>query len=271
MILRRIGCVALGLLFATSSTLVVGCGGDPPPAPVTPAAPPPAEAAPPPVVPAPTASTPPAKPEVAWTPIVDFVSLPTTRPAKPEDKKVLGMLTDIKKTHKECAAATPTVTSQSATFGAFTNKTAKENAYIVEWDCSPKGAKAPSAALVFRRLVIVGLDKANVADKLSREVEIPEHIIGAMTDIDSDGDNELVLVTSPGLISARLVELGDAPPGAVAHVFTWTALGTTECVAGEHDAPKLLYRKKAEAQEFISEKGKRPCPAAPATAPKSSR
>jgi hypothetical protein len=268
MILSRIGRVALPFplaLVLSTSVLLAACGGEPPPAPVAPAPPPPPDpvAPPPATTPAPIATTPPAKPEVPWKTIVEFVS-PPTRAAKPEDKKLFALLPDIKKTHKECTAAAPFVTSQSATQGAFTAKGLKENAYVVEWDCNPKGTKAPAPALVFHHLVIVGGDKG---DKISREVEIPERLILAMTDIDTDGDNELVLGNAPGVLSARLVELGDAPAGAVAPIFTWTSLGTTECKPGaEQDAPRLLYRM-TDAQEFEAERTKRPCPAAPA-APK---
>jgi hypothetical protein len=263
MIFSRIERVARSLVLSTS-VLVAACGGEPPPAPAAPAPPPSEPVAPPPATtPAPTASTPPAKPEVPWKTIVELVS-PPTRAAKPEDKKLFALLPDIKKTHKECAAAAPLVTSQSATQGAFTAKGLKENAYVVEWDCNPKGTKAPAPALVFHHLVIVGGEKN---DKISREVEIPERLILAMIDIDTDGDNELVLGNAPGVLSARLVELGDAPAGALAPIFAWTSLGTTECKPGtEQDAPKLLYRM-TDAQEFEAERTKRPCPAAPA-APK---
>ena len=254
MIVIRTGRVPAAIVLSTS-LLIAACGEDPKPPPATPAPAPLEAPTPPPTMapPAPTASAPP--PEVPWATIVDFGSLPPARAAKPEDKKLIAMLTDIKKTHKECAGMTAVVTSQSATQGAFTAKGIKETAYVVEWDCNGKAAKAASPALVFRRLVVVG------TDKISREVEIPERLIGAMTDVDNDGDNELVLVNGVGVLNARLVELGDAPAGSVAPVFSWPTLGTSDCApGGEQDVPKLLYRSTS-GQEFNAERAKRPCPA----------
>jgi hypothetical protein len=242
--------------FTALAALVPACGGDPPPA--APATPPPGDPPPPPADPAPPPA-PPAPPEVAWTTIVDFASLPAPHTATADDKKLIALATDIKKSHKECTGATPVVTSHSQSQGSFTAKGVKENAYLVEWDCNPKGAKTPAPEKVFHRLLIVGGEKN---DKLSREVEVPERLIGTMTDLDNDGDNELVLVSSPGTLSARLVELGDAPAGQLAAVFAWPSLGTSECApTGDQDAPKLLYRK-TDSQEFKADRGKRPCPVA---------
>ncbi len=252
------------LAFIASTTLALAaCGGDPPPPPATPS--PPAVEPPKPRAPelASTATAPPPKPEVAWTTVVDFAALPPARAAKPEDKKLLALVTDIKKTHKECAASTPTITSQTASQGAFTAKGTKETALIVEWDCNAPKSKAPAPALVFRRLVVVGGEKG---DKVTREVEVPERLIGAMTDVDSDGDNELILVNGSGLLNARLLELADAPAGQLALIFAWTSLGSSDCTGGEQDAPKLLYRV-TDSTEFKAERAKKACSATPPPAP----
>jgi hypothetical protein len=195
---------------------------------------------------------------VPWKTIVDFSTITTTRAAKPEDKKIIALATDIKKTHKECAAATPTISSQGSSTGAFTAKNTTESAYIVEWDCNPPKTKTPAPALVFHRLVVVGGEKG---DKLSREADVPERTIGGISDHDSDGDNELILVNTSGTLSARLIELADAPAGQIAVVFSWPSLGSGDCTNGEQDAPKLTYRM-TDAAEFNAERTKKACTAA---------
>jgi hypothetical protein len=244
------------------SMFAVACGGEPPPQP--PPAPQPA-VEPPPAPPPPTASTPAPKPEAPWTTLVDFAQLPGPRAAKPEDKKLFALVTDIKKAHKECGAATPTVTSQSPSQGAFTAKGVKETAYIVEWDCNGnvKGTKTSKPDLVFHRLVIAN----EKGEKLTREVDVPEKMLVGMSDVDADGDNELVLVTGGGNIEARLVELADAPAGQLAPIFTWSSLGNADCVDGQQDVPKLLYRM-TDAPEYKADRAKRLCQApAPPTPP----
>ncbi len=210
-----------------------------------------------------TAAPPPEKP---WSTIVDFASLPPARASKPEDKKIVALATDIKKAHKECAGQAGTITSQTPSQGAFTAKGAKETAYIVEWDCNPKGTKTPKPELVFHRLLVASGDKG---DKLTREVDVPEKLIVGVSDVDSDGDNELVLATGAGSkIEARLVELADAPAGQIALIFAWSDLGSSDCVEGQQDVPKLLYRM-TDSPEYKADRAKRICQApAPAAPPK---
>jgi hypothetical protein len=235
------------------------CGGEPPPPPATP--PPPAPEPPPPPPPAPTASAP-AKPEVEWKTMYDFADKNEPRTAQPDDKKIIALVTDIKKAHKECANATPTISSQSDKQGSFTAKNVKESAWVVEWDCNAKGAaqKDKKRELVFHRLVVTAADDKG-APKLTREVDIAEKRIAGVSDVDSDGDNELVLVSGwSSKIEARLVELADAGAGQVAVIFTWPDLGDSECVNGSQDVPKLMYRM-TDSPEYKAEHAKRTCTA----------
>jgi hypothetical protein len=239
-----------------------GCGSDPAPPPAAPPPPAPEPPKPPEPPPAPPVTAPPAKPEAEWKTIYDFAEKHTPRTAQPDDKKIIALATDIKKTHKECANATPTITSQTEKPRAFTSKTAKETASIIEWDCNPKGTtqKDRKRELIFHRLLVTAADDKG-APKVTREVDVPEKRIAGVSDLDADGDNEFVLVSGWSTkIEARLVELADGGKNEVAVIFSWPDLGDSMCVNGSQDVPKLMYRM-SESPEYKAEQAKRPCAA----------
>lgn len=251
----------LAVLAAASVALplyAVACGGEtqtaPPPPPPTASVT--ASAEPPPsasvTAPATASATPPPPPEVPWKPVVDFASLPPARVAKPaEDKKIVAAGSDIKKAHPECAGATARVASQAT--GAFTAKGASETAYVLEWACG----KGKTASTV-HRLLITGAD-----GKMVREHDVNASQIGGTTDLDLDGDNEIVVVSASGALTARLVDVSD---GDIKIVYEWTQLGSHDCVNGSQDAPKLVYRKTDKSMDFQAEPAKKACTApAPAT------
>jgi hypothetical protein len=262
LIVYRARMVRTRTILAVVLPLAAACGGDPAPPPAPPT-PPVVEPPPPPPPPPATASAPP-PPEAPWNTIADWASLPPLHAAKPEDKKIIALASDIKKAHKECATATGVITSDTPSPGAFTAKGAKEVAYVVEYDCNPKGTKTRNHDLVFHKLLVVGGDKG---DKLTREVDIPEKRIVGVSDVDADGDNELVLATGKSTkIEARLVELADAPAGQLAPIFAWSDLGDSECIEGQQDVPKILYRM-TDSPEYKAEHAKRICTAPAPTAP----
>src|SRR5437762_13696851 len=104
-------------LAAVTVLALVACGSDPAP---PPAQPPPLVAPPPPEPPASPPPAPAPPPEVEWKTIFDFASLPPARVAKPDDKKIVALATDIKKAHKECGAAGAAISSEAPRQGAFT-------------------------------------------------------------------------------------------------------------------------------------------------------
>lgn len=255
----------LAALAAASVALplyAVACGGEsqtaPPPPPPTASVTASVEPPPPASVTASvtaTASATPPPPEVPWKTVVDFASLPPARVAKPaEDKKIIAAGSDIKKAHPECAGATARVASQAT--GAFTAKGATETAYVLEWACG----KGKTASTV-HRLLITGAD-----GKMVREHDVNASQIGGTTDLDLDGDNEIVVVSAAGALTARLVDVSD---GDIKIVYEWEKLGSHDCVAGSQDAPKLVYRKTDKSMDFQAEPAKKACTApAPATSAK---
>ncbi len=233
----------------------VACGGETQTAPPPPPPPGPTETAsapPPPPASSPTVSAsaaPPAAPEIPFKPVVDFAALPPLRAAKPDDKKIVAAAGDIKKTHAECAGAPVRVASQAT--GAFTTKGATETAYVLEWTCG----KGKAQTFVHKLLIL------DAAGKAIREHDVNASQIGGITDLDLDGDNEIVVVSVAGALTARLVDVSD---GDIKIVYEWAQLGSHDCVNGTQDAPKLVYRKTDKSMDFHAEPSKRACSAAPA-------
>src|SRR5258708_7925854 len=171
--------------FALAFALLVHCGADTPQPVVgqgfadAASTPTPTDTTPPPAT-SDTATPPPPPPqEEPWKTIVDLSSALPAYQGKPDDKKIFAKL----KKPVSCPAGKPKITSSFP--GSFTAKGATEMAYLIEYNCGVKLATP-------HQLVVAG------GDKITRAADVPESMIGGISDVDADGDNEIVLVGMNG-------------------------------------------------------------------------
>ena len=227
---------------------LLGCGNDQP-QPVAPTttstAPlptvPPVDTSPPPTASA-TATTPPGPPEIAWITIYDLDNPLTPPAATPDDEKLLTKAIGAhKKSQMECVGKAGSVaTIDGAANGSYTGKGLTETVYLIR--LSPCGAKDASGDKF--KLVAIG------GDKVTRSVDLPEAWIAGTTDVDGDGDNEIVAIggsNAGGVISVtgRLLEISD-PKLQV--LFDWHEIAHSVCKGAPDDKAEsatIQYRKNA--------------------------
>jgi hypothetical protein len=254
------------LLVVAAPLALLACGGEePPPQPPPTTAglptPPPVESPPPPTASAAsTATTPPPAPEIPWKDLYDMDNPPTPHVATKDDDAILTKAIGAhKKSQADCKGAKATVaTIQDDAQGSFTGKGQQENAYTVR--LSPCGAKDDTQDKF--KLIVVGQD-----GKVARNIDVNEQWIAGTSDIDSDGDNEILLVgtnSTGGVITntARLVELTDASKLQI--IFDWHEVTRSTCNGTPDDkaeSAKIQYRVNATGgMDFQAAKKPGTCP-----------
>jgi hypothetical protein len=192
-----------------------------------------------------------------WRVLVDF-DHPPQMPSIAEHDKILEKLVGAHRHDpKECAGDGPkTIASlQGGIEGAFTAVGVKETAYLLTTaSCDdPPGVDKDK-----HRLIVMS------ADKVALDKEITEHVLVAVKDLDSDGDNEIVVMSGrkadpAGSFSARVV---DTEGGQLAEMFDFGELAWTRCAGDKKtlQSATILYRVKGTSLEYKADKRQRPCP-----------
>jgi len=224
--------------------LVVGCAGSrqQPATTIDPVAPPPPLSEP--------------IPE-GWELVVDM-DRPPTLPTIAQHDRILDRLVG-PHVHglEECKASGPKAiaTLQGGVEGSFSGVGKKETAYLV----TTRGCDDPADRDTDKHRFVVMAGDALVIDQ-----EVAEHSLVAVSDVDADGDNEVVLVggsrgDATGSVTARLV---DMEGGQFAEVYGFGEVARTRCPAGAGSlmSSRILYRKQGTSMEYKNERRERPCP-----------
>ncbi|MBI5535654.1 MAG: hypothetical protein HY898_23185 [Deltaproteobacteria bacterium] len=203
------------------------------------------------------AASAPASAADGWKELVDL-DHPPTLPTIAEHDKILDKLVGPHRhDRKECTADGPktVATLQGGLAGTFTAPGAKQLAYIV----TTVGCQDPVDRDTDKhRLVIMEGDKV-VLDK-----EITEHTLVAVSDLDADGDNELLALSgknadATGTISARLL---DTEGGELQVLFDFGEVARTRCAGGKGtlQSARIVYRIQGTSMEYRAQKREKPCP-----------
>lgn len=195
---------------------------------------------------------------VGWKLVVDMDAPPSLPTIARHDEILDGLVGPHADDRSQCKPGGPKLiaTLQGGLSGAFTGPGKKESAYLV----TTRGCDDPPDKDADKHRFVIMSDGVLVIDQ-----EVTEHAMVAVSDLDADGDNELVLVSGHsddpgGSISARLV---DTEGGQFAVIYDFGEVARTRCPGGRGvlSSSRILYKVKGSSMEYRNERRERPCPA----------
>lgn len=192
-----------------------------------------------------------------WKLVVDMDAPPSLPTIAQHDKILDGLVGAHADDRSQCKPGGPKLiaTLQGGLSGAFTGPGKKEVAYLV----TTRGCDDPPERDTDKHRLLIMSEGVLVIDQ-----EVSEHAMVAVSDLDADGDNEMVLVSGhrddpTGSVSARLV---DTEGGQFSAVYDFGEVARTHCVGGKGtlSSSRILYKVKGSSMEYRNERRERPCP-----------